>query len=349
MLASKAKYVLKSAAKRVLRRLGRSSICRAAVEGKAAPLGKILLGETMNASFQDRVLFLQGQIAARQIAAIPSIGTLRDVEFKVFSQWGEDGIIEWLVGALDLRENTFVEFGVENYREANTRFLAMNRNWRGLVMDGSADHMRALRDEEFSWRYDVKGVSAFITTENINSLLAEHGFSSGLGILSVDIDGNDYWVLEAIKPLDVSLLIVEYNPVFGDVHALTTPYAPAFGRFDLHYSGLCFGASIVAIRGLAEARGYTFVGSCSNGINAFFVRNDLMGRIEGRIREFKAWPGLHRDSRDRDGRLNHIGGITRYDQMKEAVVWDLDRQKEVRLGELESPFSEEWLRLMGGR
>ncbi len=347
-MVSKAKNALKSVAKRVLRRVGRSSLCRAVVEGEAAPIGRMILGDTMNANFQDRVLFLQGQIAARQIAAIPSIGTLRDVEFKVFSQWGEDGIIEWLVGALDLRENTFVEFGVENYREANTRFLVMNRNWRGLVMDGSADHMQSLRDEEFYWRYDVRAVPAFITAENINSLLAENGFSGGLGILSVDIDGNDYWVLKAVDPLDAALLVVEYNPIFGDVHALTTPYAPSFGRFDLHHSGLCFGASIVAVQRLAEARGYTFVGSCSHGINAFFVRNDLMGRLEGRIAEFKAWPGLHRDSRDREGRLNHIGGAARFDQMKEAVVWDLDREQEVRLGDLAPAFSQEWTRLMGG-
>lgn len=348
-MISKAKSALKTFAKRVLRRLGRSSLGRAMTQGEATPIGRIFLGEPMNANFQDRTLFLQGQIAARQIAAIPSIRTLRDVEFKVFSQWGEDGIIEWLVGALDLRENTFVEFGVENYREANTRFLVMNRNWRGLVMDGSSDHMASLREEEFYWRYDVKAAPAFVTAENINSLLEEHGFSGGLGILSIDIDGNDYWVLKAVDPLDAALLIVEYNPVFGDVHAVTTPYAPAFGRFDLHHSGLCFGASISAVRRLAEARGYTFVGSCSNGINAFFVRNDLAGRLEGKIAECKAWPGLHRDSRDRDGRLNHTGGTARLDQMKEAVVWDLEREREVRLGDLADPYSEEWARLIGGR
>src|ERR1700759_4305114 len=87
-------------------------------------------------------------------------------EFAVFSQWGEDGLIEYLVSRVPIDRPDFVEFGVEDYREANTRYLLMTRNWRGLVFDGSEAHVRSIKEDDISWRYELEARCAFVTREN---------------------------------------------------------------------------------------------------------------------------------------------------------------------------------------
>ena len=105
---------------------------------------------------------LQGQLAARALPRGQKIPNLSAVEFRVFSQWGEDGIIEWLAAHVPVPNTRFVEFGVETFREANCRFLLQNRNWKGLVMDGSAENMAALKDSSLYWMYDLTGKAAFV-------------------------------------------------------------------------------------------------------------------------------------------------------------------------------------------
>ncbi len=96
----------------------------------------------------------------------------------------------------------FIEFGVETFAEANCRFLLEHRNWKGLVMDGSEPKMAALKSSLLSWIYDLTAKAAFVSTENINALIQDAGFARRLGLLFNDIDGNDYWVWEAITVID---------------------------------------------------------------------------------------------------------------------------------------------------
>src|ERR1700678_3324899 len=106
----------------------------------------------------DSSLLLLGRMASRQVRSIKSVCSLAEVEFKVYSQWGEDGIIDWLIeqAVIPPHLHTFIEFGVESYEEANTRFLLQNRNWRGLVIDGSAAQISLLkRRSELFWGYDL--------------------------------------------------------------------------------------------------------------------------------------------------------------------------------------------------
>ena len=103
------------------------------------------------------------------------------MEFKVTSQWGEDGIIEWLVSHIPLPNHRFVEFGVENFTEANCRYLQANRNWKGLIFDGSAAHMQDVRASPHYWQYDLTAVNSFITKDNIDGLICENGFAGPLG------------------------------------------------------------------------------------------------------------------------------------------------------------------------
>jgi hypothetical protein len=294
----------------------------------------------------DRIARLCGQIAADKVQQKDELDTLADVEFQVFSQFGEDGIIEWLVAKLGLENKTFVEFGVENYLEANTRFLLLNRNWTGLVLDGSAPNIDYIRSTSTYWRNDIQADAAFITAENIKELLTRNGFFGPLGILSIDLDGNDYWIFKELGDLRPDLLILECNPVFGDRHAVSVAYDQGFERFKAHPSGLLFGASIAALRELAESRGYEFLGTCRNGLNAFFVHADLAPRLAGKIKRRVAWPSIHRDSRDAAGNLSFTRGTNRFDLIADCKVYCCRSNRMVQLRDLGEPYSKEWLRIM---
>ena len=223
---------------------------------------------------RERDRFLQGQIASRQIRDMTSIQRLADVEFGVFSQWGEDGILEWIIAQIDDVPESFVEFGVEDYRESNTRFLLQNRNWRGLVIDGSEKHVERIKSDGITWRHDLTACASFIDCSNINQLIRDAGFLGDIGVLSVDIDGNDYWVWEAIDVVNAAIVVVETNAIFGDLAAVSVPYRADFERAKAHFSNLFFGASPKALSHLAEKKNYQLLGSNLAGSNLFFVHND---------------------------------------------------------------------------
>src|SRR3984885_8566432 len=161
----------------------------------------------------EQAKILAAQPMVIEFRKLKSAVPLARVEFRVFSQFGDDGIIQYIVSRLDLplAERRFVEFGVENYREANTRFLLLNDNWSGLVIDGSENHISSIRSEPIYWRHDLTAVSRFVTRDNISSILETAGFSGRIGLLSIDVDGNDYWIWEALTTLDPAVVIVEYN------------------------------------------------------------------------------------------------------------------------------------------
>jgi hypothetical protein len=215
-----------------------------------------------------------GRVEARQNAAA-GFRSLQESEFKVFSQWGEDGIIQALVREVPVPHRVFVEFGVENYTEANTRFLLLNCGWRGLVMDGDRAQVEQILASREHWMFDLRVAHAFVTRGNINALLREHDVTGDIGLLSIDIDGNDYWIWEAIEGVTPAIVVAEYNYRFGPTAAVTIPYRDDFSRFEAHPSWIYYGASLAALCLLAERKGYDFVGCGRAGVNAFFVRKDL--------------------------------------------------------------------------
>lgn len=163
-----------------------------------------------------------GRIETRQIAGLDVCG-LRRAEFQVSSQWGEDGIIQFLIRRVAIPRPVFVEFGVQDYRESNTRFLLQNDNWSGLVLDNSPQNIAAIRSDPIYWRHNLKAEHAFVTRENINSLIANQGIIGDIGLLSIDIDGNDYWVWEAIDGISPRIVLIEYNSLFGRHAEVTIP------------------------------------------------------------------------------------------------------------------------------
>jgi hypothetical protein len=287
-------------------------------------------------------VFLAGQSAARQVRGIEKLDSLWDAEFRVSSQWGEDGIIEWLVHNLNDMPETFMEFGVENYCEANTRFLLQHRNWRGLVIDGSGENVDYIRQDPISWRHDLTAVFAFVTRDNINSIISGAGFEGELGILSIDIDGVDYWIWEAIDCVNPHILIVEYNSVFGDRVALSVPYRPDFVRGRAHYSNLYYGLSIRAAEFLAAKRGYSFVGTNSAGSNAFFVRNDRVKEILKRVVRVKDRPARFRESRAVNGVLTFVTPAERASVIAHLPVVDVSTNLILPLGQMGELYSPIW-------
>ena len=288
--------------------------------------------------FSERSLLLQGKALTRETATLQRVDDLSDVEFRVFSQWGEDGIIEWLLQKVIVPNHRFVEFGVETFREANCRFLLQNRNWRGLVFDGSETNITALKLERLFWMYDLTAQCAFVSAENINGLIEKRGFGGPLGILSIDIDGNDYWVWKAIKCVDPAIVVCEYNPILGDKEPIVVPYKPDFQRFRSHHSGLYFGASIAALQSLAAEKGYVFVGTNSNGINAFFVRKDLSESVLSSLSNVRSFPSKHRDSRDAKGELSFAAGIDRLALIRGMPVFNIQSGKTVLIRILVRPI-----------
>jgi hypothetical protein len=256
---------------------------------------------------------------------------LQECEFKIFSQWGEDGIIQKLIAELPIAHHTFIEFGVEDFAESNCRFLMMNDNWRGYVLDASARGIASLEESSWWWKYDIRAKCALVTRETINSLLQASGFDRDLGILSIDVDGMDYWLLEAMNAFAPRILIVEYNSLFGSERKISVPYDPSFSRREKHYSELYFGASLPALAYQAARKGYSLIGTESAGVNAFFVRNDLVGStVPSRTVEEAFTETRVRQSRDPEGRLNYLDREGRYAAIEGMPVVN------VETGELET-------------
>ena len=281
----------------------------------------------------DRLRVQLGGLESRSVAALGP-HEIASAEFQVFSQFGDDGIIQFLVQRVPVENEVFVEFGVEDYHESNTRFLLVHDNWRGLVMDGGTSHVEFLRGRELAWRHYVDAKTAWVDRDNINGLIEGAGIAGDIGLLSVDIDGNDYWVVEAIDAVSARILVLEYNSVFGPEAAITVPYDPRFVRGEKHWSWLYWGASLPALALLANRKGFALVGGNRVGNNAFFVRRDVLGEIP-EVAVSDAWrPSRYRESRDRSGELSYVSSHEECLRLMAAMpVVDVEAGRELTIGE----------------
>ncbi|MBE9141006.1 hypothetical protein IQ254_28040 [Nodosilinea sp. LEGE 07088] len=284
----------------------------------------------------DDLLVLQGRAIALSNASRAPLSSIHDAEFKVFSQFGEDGILQYLIRetGISRSEQIFIEFGVQNYVESNTRFLLCNDNWRGLILDGSEQYINFVRSQDLYWRHDLTAVTAWITRDNINDLIKDAGFYGDVGILSVDIDGNDYWVWERISVVNPVIVVVEWNSVFGPDHAISVPYSETFQRQQAHYSNLYWGASIQAFHHLAQSQGYALVGSNTAANNLFFVRQDRLGRLTALSPQAAYLDSRFRDSRDANHQLNFLSGQRRLQEILDLPVIDVITEAPTTLRQL---------------
>lgn len=199
---------------------------------------------------------------------------LNRYEAQVFSQSGEDGILGEIFRRIGTANRFFVEFGTESGLENNTTCL-LNRGWSGAWIEGDPDAARAVRGT-FRALLD-KGVLAFrnakVTAENIEGLFGELGVPETFDLMSVDIDGNDYWVWRAVRRYRPRVVVIEYNATFPPDMKWVMKYDPDYVWPETTY----FGASLKSMECLGREKGYRLVGCSYTGVNAFFVHEDLVG------------------------------------------------------------------------
>lgn len=263
-----------------------------------------------------------------------AIGDPRDYEFKVYSQWGEDGIIDYLCQIVPVPNNIFVEFGVQDYTEANTVFLLKHRGWRGLIIDGSEDNVAAIKKSDVFWRYDLSACARFVTEANINEIIRGSGIFGEIGLLSVDIDGNDYWVWRAIDCVRAAIVVCEYNSLFGPVAKVSTPYVSDFCRTSAHPSNMYYGASISALNYLAISKGYSLVAGNSAGNNLFFVRNDLLNGLSVRTPEQVYVKAAFREARNTHGEVDCLTFESRQKKIEDMPVIQVDTGAKIWLKDI---------------
>ncbi len=273
------------------------------------------------------LLLQNGKIWTHLLLQNKNINSLLEAEFKVFSQWGDDGIIQYLVNYLAIENKIFIEFGVEDYLESNTRFLLINNNWSGLIMDGSESHISKIKNDEIYWKYDLISKASFVTAENINQLITEEDIHGTIGLLHIDIDGNDYWIWKALKVVEPIIMIVEFNSLFGYERAITIPYKANFSRTNEHFSNLYAGCSILSLCDLAEERGYSFIGCNSAGNNAYFVKKGFMKDIKPLTAKEGYVDSKFRESRSEDGKLSYLRSKKRLEIIKGLPVYNTRSNK----------------------
>lgn len=208
---------------------------------------------------------------------------INQYELKIFSQFGEDGIIDFLVKKLNIQSKYFIEFGVEDYNESNTKFLLEARNWSGEIYEANKNHVNFIKNQDIYWRYNLSVKNIFINKDNINALvenfLKEKKINQ-LGLLSIDVDGVDYWIWKNLHITDPDLVVIEYNARLGYEKSIVVPYEHNFQRLNKHYSSIYFGASLKALYKLGNKKGYSLVGTNLNGSNAFFVKKYLLNKCD---------------------------------------------------------------------
>lgn len=203
--------------------------------------------------------------------------------YKVFSQNDEDGIINEIFNRIGTTNKKFIEFGVQNGFECNS-YLLLLTGWQGLWIDGNPNDCEQIRStfKTSLERNLLQLENSFITKDNINSLFEKNNFSGEIDFLSVDIDGNDWYILKSIleaKQINPRVICVEYNPLIppsADPDDYSTDWIMDYKEDWVWKYDDCQGASLSAYYHLCRDYGYKLVGTCVNGVNAFFVREDLI-------------------------------------------------------------------------
>lgn len=193
--------------------------------------------------------------------------------YKVYSQCDEDGLLAEIFRRIGVHSRSFVEFGVENGLECNSLWL-LAQDWRGLWIEASEAACDQIRKSHASWLQagQLTLRQAFITRENIDALI-EPTLTGEIDLLSIDLDGNDYWIWDTIRSVRPRVVAIEYIATWRPPVCVTVPYLD-----DARWDGSnYFGASLSALGHLATRKGYQLVGCTLSGVNAFFVRNDLLG------------------------------------------------------------------------
>jgi hypothetical protein len=220
-----------------------------------------------------RLTYTAPMLPALRRVFVPWIASPNDYEKQVRSQNGEDGILVELFSRLQIHRGYFVEFGVQDGAQCNAAHLALDRQWAGVMIEGNPDYAPALLQ-----RYQTSAtrvVSAFVTAENIAGLFEAASVPADFDLLSIDIDGNDYWVWRALHAYRPKVVVIEYNAVHPPPERWVMRYDPAHVWDGSTY----YGASLASLVALGESMGYALLCTDVRGVNAFFVRREFAAAV----------------------------------------------------------------------
>lgn len=229
-----------------------------------------------------KLLMLRYREYVAQVSLAPL--TLREQGFQVYSQSDEDGILLYLFALIDAGDGRIVDLGSSNVRGSNSANLIINHGWSALLVDGNEALVHEAKqfygNHPATRLYPPKLIKTWITAENVDTLIAENGFAGEIDLLSIDLDGVDWWIWKALSCVSPRVVVVEYQDIIGPDRALTVPYRPDFVamrsyRVNQGEAPNYAGASLPAFVKLGKEKGYRLVGCNRYGYNAFFVRNDL--------------------------------------------------------------------------
>ena len=196
---------------------------------------------------------------------------------KIYAQNDEDGIIAEILRRLgDKIPKTFIEFGVESGVECNTLAL-LAQGWSGLWLEGSDKYVAHINQNLAAYinTNKLKAAPAFVTRDNVNQLFTQNGMTGEIGLLSIDVDGNDIWIWKAVTAVNPAIVVIEYNSTWAPPLTIAQVDDPAVYWQGTNY----FGASLGALEKIGKEKGYNLVGCNFSGANAFFVRADLCGDL----------------------------------------------------------------------
>lgn len=260
-----------------------------------------------------------------------NIKNINDLDFKIYSQNGEDGIIDYLLYSLNIVKPKFVEIGVGDYSECNTRFIFERTGAKGLIIDCIENFSKKILKNIKLWRGDLTALEMFISSDNINSILEKKLFNKSLDLFSLDIDGVDYWVLEKLPKNFSKIAILEFNSTFGFKNEITVPNKKKFDRSKYHYSNLCYGASLKAIINLMKEKNFVFIGTDLHRVNAFFVLKKYIKKIKLNIpkdKDLKKFTNSNiRESRSRKKSLTYLSGQKKIEIIGNCTVVDVSHTK----------------------
>lgn len=221
----------------------------------------------------DQIKFLIGKKLIDKV-----VYNAKDISYckvGVFSQAEEDSLIQFIISKIHSPNKTFIELGSSNYKESNTRFLLLNNKWDGLIVDGSSTNISEIKKSYFYWKFPLVAEEKFITKANIVEIINKFKKEKRFGLLSVDLDGNDYWILKEILENDYvfDIIICEYNSLLGKKDPLSIPYKYNFVR-EQNENIINYGASIKAFKNLLSTK-YKLVYGNDLGNNIFFINKDF--------------------------------------------------------------------------
>ena len=246
---------------------------------------------------------------------------LESYGYKTYSQNDEDGIIEEIFHRIGCRTRIYTEFGVEDGLESNCHLL-LHKGWSGLWIEGN---QKSYRDILYKFhpviRQDrLKVIQAFITKENINDLIRSAGISGEIDLLSIDVDGNDYYIWEAVSVINPMVVVIEYNGKFPP----DTDWKMAYNSNHIWAGTDWHGAGLKALERLGEKKNYQLVGTSLNGVNAFFVRKEL---AKGKFYEPATAEALYNPLRLQLFHKNgHPSDVCLYGQSSNRGIFDYDEE-----------------------